>query len=47
MTFADIYDKSDTFNFSIVNISHMEGNIPSKPAYEVVISKLVDDTCVL
>ena len=25
MTFADIYDKSDTFSFSIVNFSHMHG----------------------
>ena len=38
---TNIYDKRDTFSFSIVNFTHMDSNIPSKPAYEVVISQLV------
>ena len=42
---AQTFMTSDTFSFSIVNFSHMESNIPSKPAYGVVISKSVDDTC--
>ena len=39
--YTDLYDKRDTFSFSIVNFPHMDSNIPSKPAYEVVISQLV------
>ena len=38
---TDLYDKRDAFNFSIVNFPHMDSNIPSKPAYGVVISQLV------
>ena len=38
---TDLYDKRDTFSFSIVNFPHMDSNIPSKPAYGVVISQLV------
>ena len=36
---TDLYDKRDTFSFSIVNFPHMDSNIPSKPAYGVVISQ--------
>ena len=32
---TDLYDKRDTFSFSIVNFPHMDSNIPSKPAYGV------------
>ena len=35
---TDIYDKRYTFSFSIVNFPRMDSNIPSKPAYGVVIS---------
>ena len=35
---TDIYDKRDTFSFLIVNFPCMNSNIPSKPAYGVVIS---------
>ena len=38
---TDLHDKRDTFSFSIVNFPHMDSNIPSKPAYGVVISQLV------
>ena len=39
--YTDLYDKRDTFSFSIVNFPHMDSNIPSKPAYRVAISQLV------
>ena len=39
--YTDLYDKRDTFSFSIVNFPHMDSNIPSKPAYRVAISHLV------
>ena len=39
--YTDLSDKRDTFSFSIVNFPHMDSNIPSKPAYGVVISQLV------
>ena len=38
---TDVYDKRDTFSFSIVNFPHMDSKIPSKPAYGVVFSQLV------
>ena len=38
MFYTDLYDKRDTFSFSIVNFPHMDSNIPSKPAYGVAIS---------
>ena len=38
--FPDVYDKRDGFNFKIVNFPQMCSNIPSKPAYEMYISKL-------
>ena len=34
---TDFYDKRNTFSFSIVNFPQMDSNIPSKPAYGVVI----------
>ena len=36
-----VYDKRDSFNFSIVNFPYLCSNIPSKPAYGVYISQLV------
>ena len=36
-----IYDKRDSFTFSIVNFPSMRSNIPSGPAYGVYISQLV------
>ena len=35
-----LYDKREDFNSTIVNFSHMDSNIPSKPAYGVFISQL-------
>ena len=42
---TDLYDKRDAFNFSIVNFPHMDSNIPSKPAYGVVISRYLRICC--
>ena len=39
--FTAVFDKHDGFNFTIVNFPHMTSNIPSKPAYRVVISQLI------
>ena len=39
--YTDLYDKRDTFSFSIVNFPHMDNNIPSKPACRVVLSHLL------
>ena len=36
-----VFDKHDGFSFHTVNFPHMDGNIPSKPAYGVYISQLV------
>ena len=36
-----IYDKRDSFNFSIVNFPYLSSNIPSKLSYGVYISQLV------
>ena len=36
-----IYDKRDDFAFRIVNVPHMDSNIPADPAYGVYISQLV------
>ena len=36
-----VYDKRDSFNFSIVNFPYLSSNIPSKQAYGVYISQLV------
>ena len=36
-----VFDKRDSFNFHIVNFPHMDGNIPSGPAYGVYVSQLV------
>ena len=36
-----VYDKRDSFNFSIVNFPYLNSNIPSKPVYGVYLSQLV------
>ena len=36
-----VYDKRDSFNFSIVNFPYLSSNIHSKPAYGVYNSQLV------
>ena len=38
---TDLYDKREAFKFRIVNLSHMDSNIPTKPAFGVFISQLV------
>ena len=36
-----LYDKRDDFNFPIVNFPFLSGNIPSAPAYDVYVSRLI------
>ena len=36
-----VYDKQDSFQFDVINFSHLSSNIPAKPAYGVYISQLV------
>ena len=36
-----LYDKRDDFNFPIVNFPFLSSNIPSAPAYDVYVSKLI------
>ena len=36
-----LYDKRETFKFTIVNYPHRDSNIPLKPAYGVFISQLI------
>ena len=38
---TEVYDKRDSFNFSIVNYPYMCSNIPAKPTYGVYVSQLV------
>ena len=38
---TSIYDKEDDFNFHITNFPFMSSNMPSSPAYDVFISKLI------
>ena len=36
-----IYDKRDDFNFDIVNVPFLDGNVPQCPSYGVYISQLI------
>ena len=36
-----LYDKRDDFHFPIINFPHLDSNIPTVPAYEVCVSKLL------
>ena len=36
-----IYDKQDDFNFDIVNVPFLDGDIPQRPSYGVYISQLI------
>ena len=38
---TSVYDKRDYFTFHVVKFSHMDSNIPCRPAYSVYISQLV------
>ena len=38
---SKIYDKSDDFDFDIVNFSFLDGDVPRRPSYGVYISKLI------
>ena len=36
-----IYDKRDDFNFDIVNLPFLDGDVPQRPSYGVYISQLI------
>ena len=36
-----IYDKRDDFNFGIVNVPFLDGDVPRSPSYGVYISQLI------
>ena len=38
---TEVYDKSDAFNFDIVNFPYMSSNILANPTYGVYISQLI------
>ena len=38
---SKIYDKRDDFDFDIVNIPFLDGDVPRSTSYEVYISKLI------
>ena len=38
---SKIYDKRDDFEFDIVNIPFLDGDVPRRPSYGVYISKLI------
>ena len=38
---TEVYDKSDSFNFNILNYPFMCSNIPARPTYGVNISQLI------
>ena len=38
---SKIYDKRDDFNFEIVNIQFLDGDVPRSPSYGVYISQLI------
>ena len=38
---SKIYDKRDDFNFEIVNIPFLDGDVPRSPSYGVYISQLI------
>ena len=38
---TSLYDKRDDFNFHITNFPFLSSNIPSSPAYDVLISQLI------
>ena len=36
-----MYDKRDDFNFEIVNLPFLDGDVPRSPSYGVYISQLI------
>ena len=38
---SKIYDKRDDFNFEIVNLPFLDGDVPRSPSYGVYISQLI------
>ena len=36
-----IYDKRDDFDFDIVNFPFLDGDVPRRPSYGVIISQLI------
>ena len=41
MVSSKIYDKRDDFNFEIVKIPFLDGDVPRSPSYGVYISQLI------
>ena len=41
IVFSKIYDKRDDFNFEIVNVPFLDGDVPRRPSYGVHISHLI------
>ena len=41
MVSTKIYDKRDEFNFDILNLPFLDGDVPQRPAYGVNISQLI------
>ena len=37
----NLYEKSDDFNFDIINIPLLDGDVPQRPSYDVYLSKLI------
>ena len=38
---SKIYDKRDDFDFDMVNVSFLDGDVPRRPSYGVYISQLI------
>ena len=38
---SKIYDKQDDFNFEIVNLPFLDGDVPRSPSYGIYISQLI------
>ena len=38
---SKIYDKRDDFNFDIVNVPFLDGDVPRRPSYGVYVSQLI------
>ena len=44
---SKIYDKRDGFDFDIVNVPFLDGDVPRRPSYGVYISQLSHLACFL
>ena len=44
--FRQYFDKRDDFDFDMVNLSFLDGDVPHRPTYGVQISQLIRFACV-